>query len=137
LDFYGHQPSSNRFIYIEEFPRIAAPPRPISATCRYLPFTVSARKPSDLNFHLTCFARFVSEPFAVGRYLAMTFIKLRWNEWHRLRGRAQSREVRGRGIGEMFIVHCSIANCHRRWRFACSFIKDAAPKAPPTMTIGN
>ena len=38
---------------------------------------------------------------------------------------------------EMFIVQCSIVVCHRRWRFAQSFFKDAAPKAHPKMTNDN
>jgi hypothetical protein len=38
---------------------------------------------------------------------------------------------------EMANGQCSIASCHRWWRFAQSFLKDAAPKAHPKMTIGN
>jgi hypothetical protein len=37
----------------------------------------------------------------------------------------------------MVIGQRSIVVCHRWWRFAQSFLKDAAPKAHPKMTNDN
>ena len=38
---------------------------------------------------------------------------------------------------EIVIVQCSIVICHLRWRFAQTFLTDAAPKAHPKMTNDN
>ena len=71
--------------------------------------------------------------------------RLQSRQFRRLQRQPRSNNFRGiRGQAtrtpdpeEMFIVQCSIVICHRWWRSAQLFIKDAAPKAHPKMTNDN
>jgi hypothetical protein len=73
-------------------------------------------------------------PLATNYRKVFFAIKPSSNESLQVKNRRVQQCSRSRGSEEIVIVQCSIVICHRRWRFAQSFLKNDAPKAHPKMT---